>query len=94
MSGSKVTFADFRAAIAARGLDSRITIVGDYHTFTELDLTAADLERWLDRVETMGNAIQITIGPRETVGVVRSLLYGLLHPHAMRFGAKAFGPRG
>jgi hypothetical protein len=88
--GDKLTFADLRARIAARGLDSKIVVVGGEAVDLEpLGLTAAELESWLDGVAGRSDRVRIRIRRTADVAWWRLALERLLNPTALRFDGQA-----
>lgn len=86
--GDNVTFADLRAMIAARGLDSQIRIIGDYSNFDRLTITREELEVWLDETMRQPTKQQIKITVRRRHGRLWELLDNLWDPGALRFSGK------
>lgn len=67
----ELTFADLRALIRDRGLDSRITFLGNVAGVTRLDVTRAEVTAWLDAVAGTTARIELVIRPITTWDRVR-----------------------
>jgi hypothetical protein len=88
VSDDSLTFADVRALITARGLDSRVEIVGDYSRFHSLELTRGELEAWLDEVARTPTNGRIKIRVRQRRGNLWELVDRLLDPGSLRFNGR------
>jgi hypothetical protein len=90
MNDDRLTFADLRAMITERGLDSRVEIIGGWGRFEEIELTRGELTAWLDRVSSTTGSVRITVQSKRDLGRARLLLDRLLDPGSLRTSAVGY----